>query len=74
MKYATRENTKVGDTVLIPLNGEWMEDEQIMVEHEVVLAFRCKISPDKQIVGKGQAPLPLLREFNDETAFLTTQF
>ncbi len=68
MKFATRENTKVGDTVLIPINNEWMEDEQICLEYEVVLALKLK-SKD-QIVGKDQEPLREFYEFRDDLAYL----
>lgn len=69
MKYATKQNTKVGDVVLIPIEGEWMHDEQIMVEHEVVMAFKCLVKPEDQIVGSGHKPLPLLAEFHDDIAY-----
>ena len=69
MKYATKQNTKIGDSVLVPLNGEFMHDEQICLEYEVVLALKCKIPKEKQIVGSGQKELPQLIEFNDEMAY-----
>lgn len=70
MKYATKENTKIGDTVLIPIDGEWLGKEQIMIEHEVVMAFKCKIKPEDQIIGSGYTALPELREFYDDIALI----
>lgn len=72
MIYATKQNTKVGDTVLIPIEGQWMSDEQIMLEHEVILAFKCKVPADKQIVETGLKPLPELSEFHDDIALRMT--
>ena len=46
MKYATRENSKEGDTVLIPLDGEHMYKEQICEKNKIVWAF---LSPDGEL-------------------------
>ena len=70
MKYATKENTKLGDIVSVPINNEFMEKEQICQKYEVVLALKSIVNQEKQIVGTGQEPLPDLIELNDEVAFL----
>ncbi len=69
MKYATKENTKLGDIVSVPINNEFMEKEQICQKYEVVLALKSTVNQEKQIVGTGQKPLPDLIEFSDEVAF-----
>ncbi len=61
MKYATKENSQIGDTVLVPLEGEWMEDEQICTEYEIVLALKRK--------GNNYSMSEYL-PFNDEMAYL----
>lgn len=68
MKYVTKQNAQVGDKVLVPLNNEWMHDEQLMYEHEVVLALKCNVPPDEQVVGVDQDPLPAIQELNDDIA------
>lgn len=68
MKYATRENAQEGDTVLIPLQGEFMHDEQIMEEYEVVLAFRKKTHPSP-VVGEGMTQNSEWLPFNEEMAY-----
>lgn len=65
--YATKENTEIGDTVLVPLQGEFMEDEQICEEYEVVLALKKKVHPSK-ILGTGQEQNPQYILFTDEVA------
>lgn len=70
MKWATRENTEIGDTVLVPIHGEMWHDEQICLEYEVVVALRTKIKPDGQIVGEGQEPLPEYLPFVDGMALV----
>ncbi len=69
MRYVTHENYKLGEKVLIPINGEWMQDGQIMCEYEIVLAFKCKVPEEEQIVGEGRDPLPQLMEFHDDIAY-----
>lgn len=73
MKYANQDNTEVGDTVLVPLQGEFMHDEQICIEYEVVVALRAKTKPDKQVVGTNQEPLPEWMPFNDDIAYQLEQ-
>lgn len=63
MQYATPQNTEIGETVLIPLQNEFMHDEQICIEYEVILALKAKIKPNKQVVGAGQEPLPEIMPF-----------
>lgn len=69
MIYATPENSNIGDTVLIPINGEFMHDEQFCIEYEVVLALKAKVKPEDQIVGDKQEPLPEYFLFQDEIAY-----
>jgi len=69
MEYATQENTQIGDTVLIPIQGEFMHDEQICIEYEVILALKAKVKPNKQVIGIGQEPLPEFIEFRDDMAY-----
>lgn len=69
MTWASPENTKIGESVLVPIQGEFMSDEQICLEYEVVLALRCKVKPEDQIVGTGQPALPEYLPFNDQMAF-----
>lgn len=69
MRYATPQNTNIGDTVNIPIEGEFMHDEQLCIEYEVVLALRAKIKPEDQIVGDGQPPLKEWYLFTNEIAY-----
>lgn len=68
MTYATKENTNIGDTVLVPIHGEFMQKEQICQEYEVVVTLKCKTKPENQIVATGEPPMPEYLEFNDEIA------
>jgi len=72
MTWATRKNTKEGDIVIVPLQNEWMRDEQICEEYEVVLALKKKTHPSK-IVGEGQEQNPEWMKFSDEMAYLLTK-
>jgi len=69
MKYANPKNAKVGDKVLVPINGEFMQDEQICQEYEVVLALKCKTPQEKQIVATCEPPMPMLLEFTDQVGY-----
>lgn len=72
MKYATPQNTKLGDTVLLPINGQFDEDELICHAYKVVLALE-KQGEDRIVGvdgnGKEQEHLPKLIKFNPEIAF-----
>tara|TARA_R100001086_G_scaffold170822_2_gene93340 strand:- start:1636 stop:1875 length:240 start_codon:yes stop_codon:yes gene_type:complete len=77
MTWATPANTSVGDSVLVPLQNEFMQKEQICIEYEVVrrdsykrkLALRCKVKPEDQIVGTGQPPLPEYLPFTGQEGY-----
>lgn len=70
MNYANKNNTKIGDIVRVPLNGEIesMHDEIFMLDYEVVLALRAKTKPEEQMVATGQEPLPEWLPFIDGMA------
>lgn len=70
MKFVNKNNVKVGDTVLVPINGEMFHDEQICLEYEVVMALHTRIKPEDQIVGDGQDPLPEWLPLIDGIAYL----
>jgi hypothetical protein len=57
---------EIGDKVLIPINGEFMHEEQICLEYEVVKAFRCKVQPEDQVVAEGQEPMPEWLPYDEE--------
>lgn len=65
--YANRENTKEGDKVLIPLQGEFMHDEQICEEYEVVLCFKKKTHPST-VTGEGMTDNPEYIVFRNDMA------
>lgn len=69
MTWASPKNSKLGDKVLVPLQNEFMSDEQICLEYEVVLALRCNVKPEDQIVGSGQKPLPEFLPFTGQEGF-----
>lgn len=69
MRFATRKNTKLGDIVRVPLNGEEFYEEQFTLDYEVVLALRAKVKPEDQMVGEGKEPLPEWLPFTDEMAY-----
>lgn len=69
MRQATKENTTIGETVIVPIQGEFMEKEQICLEYEVVIALKCKVKPENQIVGSDELPMPEYLEFNNEMAY-----
>lgn len=70
MKPATKQNTEIGEAVLVPIHGETLNlDVQIHIEYEVVIALRCKVKPEDQIIGTNQKPMPEFIEFNDEMAY-----
>lgn len=70
MKYAKPADTHLGDIISVPINGEFMEDEQICQKYEVVKALKCLTPVSEQIVATGEEPMPLLLEFTDEIGFL----
>ena len=70
MIYAKPDNTEVGQTVSVPINGKFMHDEQICQEYVVVKALKCLTPQSGQIVGTGEEPMPMLLEFTDETALI----
>ncbi len=57
MKYANIENTEIGDIVSVPINGEMFHDEQFCLDYEVVIALKCKLKREDQVVGVGQEPM-----------------
>ena len=70
MRSATKENTEIGEAVLVPIHGETLNlDVQIHIEYEVVIALRCKVKPEDQIVGSDQEAMPEYIEFNDQMAY-----
>jgi len=70
MKYAKAEDCYLGDIISVPIDGEYMQDEQICQSYEVVKALKCRTPQSEQIVAKGEQPMPLLLEFTDQTGFL----
>jgi hypothetical protein len=69
MRQATKENTAIGEIVWVPIQGEFMKKEQIYIEYEVVIALKCKLKPEQQIVGSNEKPMPEYLEFNNEMAY-----
>lgn len=67
MNYAKVNEADIGDKVLVPINGEFLQNEQICQEYEVVLALKCKTPASEQIVAEGEEPMPTLLEFTNET-------
>jgi len=67
--WATPENSKVGDKVLVPIDGEYLHQDQICTEYEVVLMLKCKVHPKDQVIGKAQDPLPEYLPFTGEEGF-----
>jgi hypothetical protein len=70
MSYANPKESKVGDYVDVPINGEFMQDEQITQRYTVVLALKCNTPPNEQIIADGQEPMPTLLEFTSETGYV----
>ena len=70
MKYANKHNVSVGDIVSIPIHAEFMSEQQICLNYEVVLALKCCCKEDEQIVATGEQPLPVLIELLPDLAIL----
>lgn len=70
MTYATRQNSKEGDVVLVPLNNEFWEDEPLCQTYEIVTVLKLK--GEQTVVPVGQEPLPEYLPFTDEMAYLIT--
>lgn len=70
MNYAKKEDLQLGDIVAVPIDGEFMHDEQICQEYEVVKALKCTTPVNEQIVGEKEQPMPILLELTDETCLV----
>lgn len=68
-KYAKPEDCNLGDIVAVPIHGEFMHEEQICQNYEVVKALRCMTPKAKQVVADGESPMPDLLPFTDQTGF-----
>ena len=60
MDYVKPEDTELGDILLVPIHGEFMNREQICQKYKVVKALECLTPAKEQIVVNGEEPMPQL--------------